>query len=449
MGEFPLALPESGPIVAYGWWDFVPGSSPRFVNRATGATIRYVGEFDSARVPAGEGEWRLFEYSDPDFSYPLVVRWRRDDVGYIHSTCVNWSRATSFSASLTIDYRVSEALFNHTNKSIISNFGAYVRVDDACRSIFTVWPIEPPSKKAFPSNIGLRIYGGWVAGEWGDDIYWARKRFSALGDINYGLSCGFELPNPPKRPEHSKLASFSMVSQPWFERSYPMESTPSDIWECVARNKFNCSGLMQLTPESDAGGNFFRLSNTPNFLQSEDGQAVVVLGAPKGINDIKKYAEFPIFPCYLFFEGVAYGFTLTGDFRIGWEGPLTTMFPKALDGFLSDNFSREYILTTSNNNRSYQSYTGGGFICCPNLGFWPIMHRMLTDAIWNASDRFFQNVCGYESIKSGDFIEPEIQTSNEYKRAHCEDDWVCGQYRTDLFSVFEKSVAVSENEGET
>ena len=57
MGEFPLALPESGPTVQYGWWDFVPGASPRFLNRATGAAIRYAGELDSALVPEGEDDW--------------------------------------------------------------------------------------------------------------------------------------------------------------------------------------------------------------------------------------------------------------------------------------------------------------------------------------------------------------------------------------------------------
>ena len=461
MDEFPLHLPSSGPSVKYGWWDFVPSRKPGFENRATGASIRYLGWLDSDIVPRDQ-DWRLFEYSDRDFSYPLAVKYNAEDRGTVHSVCADWERSAVYSWSLEVDYRISETIAEGAGRSISDNFGAYVRVDDACRSVFTVWPLTP-----YPGDeearfrglrgplMGVKINGGWVAGAWRENVQWRRKKLtkpsSYVGEVDFNEKLLRGEKSQHGLSEHPELAPFSMISQRWTERSEPAENTPDYIRECISKNPYGWSGFMRIRDQNPEAETLVRISDKPRFLQSEDGQAVVVLGAPDDVSEVYTSAEFPAFPCRLLINRIAYGFTLTHNLRIGSAAVQDSVRPNWINGSKPEGWKHPY--------RSCRGFLPFGrgraatFRSVPKFKDWPIFQRLLTDAVWFSSDKFFQNTpmmkmdaVGMGGLRRGDYTAPMIAQYDEAKFANCDDDWICGVFSTKSFAVFEQAdEMMSEN----
>lgn len=442
MGEFPLALPETGPTVAYGWWDFIPGASPRFVNRATGAAIRYVGELDPARVPEGEGEWRLFEYSDPDFSYPLVVRWRSTPRKFRYEDDFNFT-------NITLDYRLSSQFLSGDKDQLQRNFGAYVRIDDACQSVFSYWPFDRPLK-----GFGLALLGGWVGGQWRKNI----RRRLALLSVEHSNAGNTDLDDRQQRQgglyPHPLLAPFSMVSQRWHSRSKPMENTPEDLKHCLEQNPHNWSGLQSIEiEEGRLIPSIVRME--PLFMQSSDARSVMVLTKHSPLAWSKMSARFA---CCLLKDGLVCNFTARPRV-IG----LTSSYPHVAAGFhwlgnqlLPWPYNRDASLVSDRGIQQHRERAGGSdadyiliptsalvethhglgigrivnppaFVPCPDLE--QSLSRLISDAMWNSPSNFFPRNQGlpnsrFSHASSDNFILPY----DAAEAVRCGGAWLCGVY---------------------
>ena len=345
-------------------------------------------------------------------------------------------------SSLTIDYSVSRQLSIGNGIDITTLFYAFSRVDDACKSVFTIWPVI---SSISAGGLAMRAIGAWTANNWHSNVLWARTCLSEqLSDDGNKFLNALQKEQQERLERyplkvlqagqyglllHPPLATTKHRSMQWRKRSEPMDETPEDILDYWARDPRQYISWKKCLADNYTTGEPINIE--PCFLQSDDAEAMIVLR-----NSWR--AE-------LLFDGRILPFSITPGVSIGWalsfhsEPIIGNTIPKS-----DDPYVRLYTAGRS---------PYGGFparsvpvTMVPNFKSWPLFSRFLIDGFWEHSNFIFKNAGGWSwgADKRRKFAPVKIPDHAKVNCLNIEDGWVCGIFVKEHVAIMGKRKNLKE-----
>lgn len=163
----------------FGWWDW-DTESPSLVNRVTGESVVFSGEFRDPDLVQPDETWLRFDYRHKEVTFPVLVEAFQVKKQHQKNRLL---RAGEIGQTVwRLDYRRSWALAKRERgiEGAHPPYGLWRRIDDCVSDALACWPESDAISKGFAEK--LRFDGAWLDGAWSAKTQrWERRFYDPKG----------------------------------------------------------------------------------------------------------------------------------------------------------------------------------------------------------------------------------------------------------------------------